>query len=521
MLTPQQVAGRVDPGRLPAHPILLASLPALFLFAENAVQQVTFDPLWTPLGISLGIGLVVLGVSSLLLRDLARGALLASLWLILFFGFGHAWNLVGGVLPGRAVLAGVVAGIGLLGSLAIWRGGRWVRPAGQFANIAVGLLVAFNLVRLGTFAVGAAAAGEPGTLPPIDVTEPDDPPDIYYIILDRYANRATLEEVFDHDNRPFLAELQARGFSVADDSWANYFKTAHSLASSLSMDYLDGDALRDGEPATFGPIFSTLRGHLPVPQTLTSLGYEYVHLGNYWEPTATNVDADRVLRYEEGSEFSAALWSTTAWSLLFPPAPPDDDPETIQLDQDARGHALFAFEALEDAAGRPGPTYVFAHILVPHPPYVFDADGSLPTPEEREERTSNEEYVRQLEWTNARVLAAIDRLQDVPAGDEPVIILQADEGPFPPAFAANEKRFDWLEATDGEIAQKFGILNALSLPGADADELGVHDRLSPVNAFRIVFNAYFGAELPLLPDRVFLSPDYDHMYDFTAYERRE
>jgi hypothetical protein len=49
----------------------------------------------------------------------------------------------------------------------------------------------------------------------------------------------------------------------------------------------------------------------------------------------------------------------------------------------------------------------------------------------------------------------------------------------------------------------------------------VHDRLSPVNAFRIVFNAYFGAELPLLPDRVFLSPDYDHMYDFTAYERRE
>jgi hypothetical protein len=40
-----------------------------------------------------------------------------------------------------------------------------------------------------------------------------------------------------------------------------------------------------------------------------------------------------------------------------------------------------------------------------------------------------------------------------------------------------------------------------------------------VNAFRILFNAYFGADLELLPDVTYLSPDTDHMYDFVEYER--
>ena len=45
------------------------------------------------------------------------------------------------------------------------------------------------------------------------------------------------------------------------------------------------------------------------------------------------------------------------------------------------------------------------------------------------------------------------------------------------------------------------------------------DRTSPVNAFRILFNAYFDAGLELLPDVTYLSPDHDHMYDLVEYPR--
>ena len=252
---------------------------------------------------------------------------------------------------------------------------------------------------------------------------------------------------------------------------------------------------------------------------MKSLGYEYVHLGNYWEPTGTNVDADFSLRYQEHSEFSAALGSTTALMLLSPLGIPDDDPETAPIRDIAVNTTLYTFERLEEAAGRPGPTYVFAHLLVPHPPYMFNADGTIASRELTLSRPETERYNQQLQWTNTRVLEALDRLLDVPADQQPIIILQADEGPWPPGFTADQRDFQWLDATPQEIQQKMGILNAFHLPGVDAAEFGIYDRISPVNAFRIVFNAYFGADLPLLPDVSYLSPDYARMYDFREYPR--
>lgn len=510
---------RIDWTALPAHPILIAAFPVLFLFVQNAVQQVTLDPLWVPLAASLAVAAGTLLASLALLRDPPRAALVASLLLALFFSFGHVWNLVSATIVDRGLLAAGWSVVAVLAVRVAWRGGRWVAPANRFLNLVAALVVVFNLVQVAGFALGGLRlpAGGPAVVP--SVRDLGQRPNIYYIILDRYANAETLDRIYNFDNRPFLDELERREFVVATDSWANYFKTALSLVSSLNMNDLDAEALADGPPSTFGPVHGALRDHLAVPATLRSLGYEYVHIANYWEPTATNVDADRVLRYAGGSEFSNAMVSTTLLSLLTPPRAADQDPETTDFPHLARSHTLFAFESLEEAAERPGPTFVFAHILVPHSPYVFDVDGSFPTQEEQTQRTTAEEYVRQLLWANQRVLRLIDRLLDVPAGEEPVIVLQADEGPFPPRFAGNEHNFDWLAATPDEIQQKFGILNAFHLPGVDAAEVGVYERISPVNAFRIVFNAYFGADLPLLPDVTYLSPDYDHLYDFVEYER--
>jgi hypothetical protein len=112
-------------------------------------------------------------------------------------------------------------------------------------------------------------------------------------------------------------------------------------------------------------------------------------------------------------------------------------------------------------------------------------------------------------------------LLDARAGEEPVIIVQADEGPFPPRFEANQDGFQWFEATPEEIQEKFGILNAYYLPGVDPEAVGLHDRISPANSFRIVFNAYFGTDFALLPDQTFLSPDQDHLYQFSPYSRPE
>ncbi len=516
---------------LPLHPLLLAAFPVLFLFAENAVQQVTLEPLWRPLGWALAGAAVAMVVGAALLRDWLRAGLLASVLVALFFSFGHVWNVAreSWGLSDRTPLAIAYALIGILAFafLALARGRRpWVASLTRAANVGAAVLFAFNLVRVGEFAMGSTAAipaGAPGTVP--IATDPgtiERRPDVYYIILDRYSNAETLRRIYGFDNEPFLAELDRRGFTVARDSWANYFKTSLSLTSSLSMQPLDGNALKNGGRASFEPLHQALRQRLAVPATLKSLGYEYVHIANTWEPTATNVDADRVLRWSAGSEFSSAVLGTTAWSLTEPyvePVEPEDPGEGVGPPDILREHTLFQFDRLEESASRPGPTFVFAHFLLPHSPWRFNADGSFPTPQQVARRTRNESYLEHVRYTNGRVLDVLDRLLAVPAGEEPVIILQADEGEFPIEFARNQAHFNWLAATPDQIQHKFGILNAFHLPGVDAAAAGVHDRITPVNAFRVVFNAYFDAGLPLLPDTTYLSPDYTRMYDFVPYDR--
>jgi Sulfatase len=518
----------LDVSSLPWHSLAVAVFPVLFLFAENAEQQVTLTPLWVPLLLSLigAVGLLLLTV--LITRDPARGGLLATLLLVLFFSFGHVYNLIGAPIgASRWLLAAgyalVAVGLGTL----IWRGGRWVPSMNRFLNVVAVLLVAFNAFRVANYASISAAAAEALTLPSsVELQEPEVKPDIYYIILDRYANADTLSQIYEFDNEPFLRQLEARGFTVAREAWANYFKTALSVYASLSMHYIDADQLNVdmSRSTSFTEVHAALRDHLPVPRALKSMGYGYVHLGNWWEPTATNADADVSLRFQESAEFSSALWSTTMLSLIWPPDDTalgtDDDGETVERRDLHRSTVLYAFERLEEAAGRPGPTFVFAHILVPHPPYVFAADGSFPSQEEVRAQRQRDNYVRQLRWTNDRVTRAIDRLMaHAPGEPEPIIILQADEGPWPPGFTRDQRNFQWLDASPEEIQEKFGILNAVRLPGVDPSSVGFTDHTSPVNEFRVVFDAYFDAGLGTLPDITYLSPDYGRMYDFVVYPR--
>jgi hypothetical protein len=85
----------------------------------------------------------------------------------------------------------------------------------------------------------------------------------------------------------------------------------------------------------------------------------------------------------------------------------------------------------------------------------------------------------------------------------------------------DQRDFQWLDADAEQIQRKFGILNALYLPGVDPASVGLNQRSSPVNALRYVLNAYFDAGLPLLPDTTYLSPDYPRIYDFVEIHRND
>jgi hypothetical protein len=170
-----------------------------------------------------------------------------------------------------------------------------------------------------------------------------------------------------------------------------------------------------------------------------------------------------------------------------------------------REGTLFGIRQLRRVATAPGPKFVFAHILLPHDPYVFRADGS-PLPE-AEADTGNERdlYAAHLAFANAQIKTVVDQLFAGPEDSRPIVIIEGDEGPL------MCREVDCPRVTPDYLRIRLGNLIAMYLPGVDVD---VSDTFTSVNTFRLVFREYFGADLELLPDRSFTWPDNDHIYDF-------
>ena len=101
--------------------------------------------------------------------------------------------------------------------------------------------------------------------------------------------------------------------------------------------------------------------------------------------------------------------------------------------------------------------------------------------------------VDQVKFVQKETLDVVDTLiqnSQVP----PIIIVQGDHGPLP-------------DLTD-EASQRLPILNAYFLPGIRMDKV-LYPSISPVNSFRVILNAYFGQNLPLLEDQSYFGPEDD------------
>lgn len=501
--------------KYPIHPFLAAAFPVVFLYAQNVHEAIAPFEILLPLGLSLGVTLAVLVAFRALTGSWAAGAVIATLLAALFFTYGMTWQFIGTMLLGQwvLVLAWVLAAI--LGISLVWRFAAWGEWLMAPLN-AIGLvIVAYNLAIIGAFVLDvrptAAVTGPGLTMSPAPA--PDQPlPDVYWVILDRYGSGNVIDKYFDYDNSPFLDELRSRGFYIAEHATANYVKTALSLDSSRNLEYLDFDKLREAASSDrdWGPLYRKLKAPFEVEHYLGSAGYRFIYLGTYWGPSSNHPSAEISYVYSGlSSEFLDVLTSWTPLSAIQDLVP--DSPFDWRLNR--WNQSRYEWDSLNRASSLGGPKFVHAHFALPHDPFVFHADGSFVTEEEEKERPREVNYVDQMRYANAEVLKWLDSLLDVPSDQRPIVVVQADEGPFPIRYARNEGAFDWTTATPDELEEKFGILSAFYLPGKTGEEAGLYDSITPVNQWRAIFHAYFGLDLPLLPDRNWTFTNQLHIYD--------
>ena len=312
-----------------------------------------------------------------------------------------------------------------------------------------------------------------------------------------------LANTFELDNGEFLDDLEELGFHIADCSQANYAQTELSLVSTLNMRYLD--ELIDEASNDRSQLWPLLR-HSEIRLLLEDLGYHTVafETGYYWSEWE---DADTYLAPESGlfsgmSAFEATLLrSTAAWALI------DALPElpgflVRDVDRSAdlhRERLLYVFDQLERLPAATGPKFVFAHIVSPHRPFVFDSQGNPVddnyewTPSEMGLDQYKIRYGEQLQYLNGRIAQIVERIVE-DSDIDPIVVIQGDHGP-----------------EEGTAAERMSILNAIYLGGSELEDS--YPTITPVNTFRLVTNQ-LGADLPTLHDASFFSI-YSDPFSFT------
>lgn len=495
--------------RLPLHPLLLAAFAVLSVYAENLTEVLPVDlggPLG-PLARAVVAAVVVLLIASLLFRDWRRGAVVATAVVVAFAFFGRlAPELLGIGAPedvqlvawALLVIAAVAFAIRARGSLA-----TATLTLNLFALLLVGMTLV-NIVPYETSRVSAQTPEEPAATTAITSTRVPDR-DIYLIVLDRYGSEWSLEHRFEITDNDLPTWLTGEGFQVVPGARANYRATDFSLSAMLSMEMLDEYSI---DPGRDSGDRTAARSRLLRPAAAAFLqdnGYTYYQLGSWYGPTQTNELADVTLSWESSTEFESVLRQSTilpAVDRLLGRTTGEGD----EFRDSARARAAFQFRQLQRLPSVPGRKFVFAHILLPHPPYVFDAQGNPVVKATAELQPEAELFANQLTFTNSQVEQTVDALLAGPPESDPIIIIMGDEGPF------MCRNVDCVDPSVIRLGIRFGVLAAYYLPDQPAGFFPTDH--THVNTFRMLFDAYFGTDLPPLPDRSYDWPDNAHIYDF-------
>jgi hypothetical protein len=504
--------------RLPLHPVLFAAYAVLFLYSVNLDEVLPVDA-GLPLARFVLAAAALTAVLALPFRSLRRGAVVASAAVVAFAAFGHLSPALAdrGLDEPTQLIAWSVLLVAVIAYAILAKGSLPRVTAGL--NVVAGLLVVTVLATILPYEAGRAGrtSVEPVTSVQAASQATGHRPDIYFLIFDRYGSADALHRRFGITSDVY-DWLRSHGFQVPANSHANYRATDFSLAATLNMRFLDGLATRIGPDSGDRTPARAMIQENDVGRFLKARGYRYYQLGSWFGPTRSIAIADENIAFGATSEFESVLHDTTMLPALdrvfgrgTEEAQPaiaatDEAPPPDQAFRDrVRDGTLFELRQLQRVATAPGPKFVFAHLLLPHDPYVFHADGSVITEAESRATDEGRLYAGQVEFANRQIRDIVGYLLAGPEEERPVVIIEGDEGPLAC------RNTDCPSMTPDYLRLRLGNLVGLYLPGVDEV---VPDTFTSVNTFRLVFSTYFAADLPPLPDRSFTWPDDDHVYDF-------
>lgn len=489
-------------------PVSLGLFPLLFIYAQNTGEMAARDILVPALLVCLS-AVIGTGIMGFILKSLSKGSLLTAILLFSFFTYGRVLQVLPAVLGTGHFLLPLWGAVIAACFIGIGRSKRGVdRLCRVLMQVGVGLVI-LQVARAGYFLTIRGKARLSEAAPASAMTADAALPDIYYIVVDGYGRSDILKEMYGVDNSPFIGFLKDNGFHVPEGSNTHYCQTAFEICAVLNMDYIDALGEFDRAMTDREPVVEKLKNNRVI-KLLKDAGYSTVAFFSGY--SYTELENSDVFLKPKGamSEFENVLLSTT----VLPAAQPGEDPAFARH----RRMVTYALDKLPRVTEAGSPKFVFAHIISPHPPFVFDEQGNPLAQREaynmldgdhfRNGRGGSlaqyiEGYSGQVKYLTTLLQIMIEKLLQNHGENKPIIILQSDHGP------ASELTWESFEKTN--IRERMGNLNAYYLPGHETEPQ--YADIDPINIFRTIFNVYFGARLQLLPGKNYFIT-WSHPYDF-------
>lgn len=489
-------------------PFLLGLFPVFYIYSQR--KETIFETILVPTGI---VFLMILALWLLLIpliKDREKRTLCLSLFVLFFFSFGYAYTTFKEYLP-RAVEEGYfffffIWLILLVSALfVILKMNKGKTSLAHFFTFMAGGLILFLLLDIFPIRCWFGSPGFQPVKKNKDLLQIQEKslipgmrwPNIYYLIIDGYGRSDILKDFYNLNNQEFIDFLKQKGFFVADKSRANYPQTALSLASSLNFHYID-QLLKGINPASDNrePLANLIRDNL-LFYHLKRFNYSIITFASGKSETEIKKGVEQLAPRWSFSEFHNLLINSTPLPLIL---------KGWQY-QSHRERVLFIFKELEKVPQGTDPFLAFAHIIAPHPPFVFGESGEPVQPNrnfslgdgDHFTRNSNREeyrqsYTKEVLFLNKKLKEVIQKIlaqSSVP----PIIILQADHGPG--------SYLEWRHPENTNLRERMSNFTACFLPGQGEQKLS--PTITPVNIFRIILNQYFGGGYPLLKDEIYFA----------------
>lgn len=445
----------------PLLPVLTASTLTISTFAMNS-HTLDWKQLPIPLAVSIAFALVLWVQFFIIPLTRKTAGFLGSLWA----GLMLLWHIfpelppkftpvmIAGLIP--ALLVAIGTGLSAFFPKKINR---------ALPTVAIVLAISMVLsLGLSTVQIGLR---QPQSVKAMPMIVKKDLPDIYFIIPDRFGSPEALEES-GLDCSEFVKALEDKGFYVRKNAMSDNTMTQDDIESSRTLCYM-ASALNMGIDVDPSYSYSRLSSMIRSPQVTSiakSMGYEVHHIGSWYPETALDLQADYNYVYKGNSPMSylySDLFSSTIIdrSIL-------RRLTLVGASEAERERHLFQMETVKQIASKHNkPKFVFVHLMLPHEPFVWAADGSLP---ETKGKTQMELYLGQAQFAKGFFLEMIDSID---RGS--IVIIQSDEGIIFP-----KSKEETLKLSDTQFN---GVLTAWRIPNTSTDVL---DRINTRDVLKYV-----------------------------------